>query len=649
MGDDGGGSGLGLGSGLSMNSGGLGLSFGGGLGLSSNSEGASSIGSGIGDSLGGFSHSSSIGSSNLSLSNPNTYSGLNNPGPSAAEAAAAQQKAFYTDSAFAKFAPFIANIMLGPVAGLALKGGLAFAASNVGNGLATDSSSTSPSITPAQSPFAGINFSGASIPYTSSGSSALSQTLGSSMAATTTANPIDTLGTSLLGGFFSKYLGGNTSASTTQAALMAADPFAAQRAQYQGPLANLVNSSGGQAPGTQPGLGQLQSQANTLSNISNSYARDFGDATDLTSGLARQPSASSIANQYSATNNLANSAATSIASAFQYNAPQNMAAYQAPNTSPADFKFSQDDPSYQFRLQQGQQALERSAFSKGMGLSGNLGQALVDYGQGAASQEYQSAFNRYATTRQMQDTERGISLSERAQAANEFNANRTFGLAANESNRNALMTAATADRSFALDAMNADRSAQLNANNMDRTYALNTAQQQMSALSADRAYDTSNRTLDLQTQQAQVNRDLQQYNMTAGAFDRSQQAYQSQVSLLGQLSGATSGSQGTAANILGNLGISQQQAATALGSQMSNALLGQGGLLGAGVSALGNSNLLSGLGSVAGSIGSGLGQAWDWLSGANKATQAVDTAQNVDDASSIYNLFNSDSSLLNWF
>lgn len=57
----------------------------------------------------------------------------------------------------------------------------------------------------------------------------------------------------------------------------------------------------------------------------------------------------------------------------------------------------QMDPGYAFRLQQGQQALERSAAAKGMTLSGAQQKALTAYGQGMGSQEYQNAYNRYQT------------------------------------------------------------------------------------------------------------------------------------------------------------------------------------------------------------------------------------------------------------
>ena len=56
------------------------------------------------------------------------------------------------------------------------------------------------------------------------------------------------------------------------------------------------------------------------------------------------------------------------------------------NFSMSDFT---NDPGYQFRLQQGQQALDRSAASKGMNLSGAQLKASQNYGQGMGTQDYQ--------------------------------------------------------------------------------------------------------------------------------------------------------------------------------------------------------------------------------------------------------------------
>lgn len=52
------------------------------------------------------------------------------------------------------------------------------------------------------------------------------------------------------------------------------------------------------------------------------------------------------------------------------------------------------DPSYQFRLKQGQDAAERGMLRAGTLRTGNALADLVDYGQGMASTEYQKMFDR---------------------------------------------------------------------------------------------------------------------------------------------------------------------------------------------------------------------------------------------------------------
>jgi hypothetical protein len=72
--------------------------------------------------------------------------------------------------------------------------------------------------------------------------------------------------------------------------------------------------------------------------------------------------------------------------------------YGSANEKFGDKPFTQD-PSYQWRLQQGQQALERSAAARGGLLSGRAAKDTTAYAQGAASQEYGNAFNRFQTER----------------------------------------------------------------------------------------------------------------------------------------------------------------------------------------------------------------------------------------------------------
>lgn len=55
----------------------------------------------------------------------------------------------------------------------------------------------------------------------------------------------------------------------------------------------------------------------------------------------------------------------------------------------------QADPGFQFRLDEGQKALERSASAKGGVFSGAAGKALTRFGQNFASEEYDKAYNRF--------------------------------------------------------------------------------------------------------------------------------------------------------------------------------------------------------------------------------------------------------------
>ena len=56
------------------------------------------------------------------------------------------------------------------------------------------------------------------------------------------------------------------------------------------------------------------------------------------------------------------------------------------------------DPGYQFRLQQGNNSLMAQGAGTGMYGSGNLGVALSNYNQQAASQEYSGSYGRYQDT-----------------------------------------------------------------------------------------------------------------------------------------------------------------------------------------------------------------------------------------------------------
>lgn len=58
------------------------------------------------------------------------------------------------------------------------------------------------------------------------------------------------------------------------------------------------------------------------------------------------------------------------------------------------YNFATDDPSYQWRLDQGLQGVQKSAAARGNLLTGGTLKDLMSFGQGLASTEYQNAFNR---------------------------------------------------------------------------------------------------------------------------------------------------------------------------------------------------------------------------------------------------------------
>lgn len=64
------------------------------------------------------------------------------------------------------------------------------------------------------------------------------------------------------------------------------------------------------------------------------------------------------------------------------------------NMQAPDMEALMNDPAYQFRLQQGNQALERSLAAQGLGQSGAALKAAQQYGQGLAQQTYDDYFNR---------------------------------------------------------------------------------------------------------------------------------------------------------------------------------------------------------------------------------------------------------------
>lgn len=76
--------------------------------------------------------------------------------------------------------------------------------------------------------------------------------------------------------------------------------------------------------------------------------------------------------------------------------------------NPADVQAALEaDPSYQFRLGQGQQAVDRALAAQGKTLDPEYARALSEYNQGFASNEYGNLFNRLSSISGMGQAQQG--------------------------------------------------------------------------------------------------------------------------------------------------------------------------------------------------------------------------------------------------
>lgn len=91
------------------------------------------------------------------------------------------------------------------------------------------------------------------------------------------------------------------------------------------------------------------------------------------------------------------------------------------------------DPGYAFRLSEGLKAVDRQAAARGGLISGNALKASQMYGQEAASQEYNAAFNRYQTIRgnTLSPFQTGAAAGQSA-AAMQGQANANYGSASGQ-------------------------------------------------------------------------------------------------------------------------------------------------------------------------------------------------------------------------
>jgi len=186
--------------------------------------------------------------------------------------------------------------------------------------------------------------------------------------------------------------------------------------------------SGKLASGEQMGNGQVASPAYWMMRLQNPNY-DTGGGGGLGSGQSYNGPAFSMGGPFTGFQSV-------NPGSFGYDPLQNQQSFQLPTGQQA----LDQDPGYQFRLQQGLDALQNSAAARGGLGDPNTLRAVQDYGQGAASQEYQNAYNRALQTYQ---TNTGTNLAAQQQQYQQglgaFQTNAQTALQANNQNfQNAL-------------------------------------------------------------------------------------------------------------------------------------------------------------------------------------------------------------------
>lgn len=190
--------------------------------------------------------------------------------------------------------------------------------------------------------------------------------------------------------------------------------------------ANAAGKAASQTTGAaQQAIDETQNQFNTTqANLAPYMQAGTGALAQLTAGTA--PGGSLI---------------TPYGPTYQTPTPFSYAAFQAPAPFTAPTLDNTNDPGYAFRLQQGEQALQRGAAAAGGAFSGGTLAALTRYGQDYASNEYQNVYNRAL---QGYQTNFGDSLNayqtNLSGALNAYNTNVNTGLNAYNTQLNAYNT-----------------------------------------------------------------------------------------------------------------------------------------------------------------------------------------------------------------
>jgi hypothetical protein len=238
------------------------------------------------------------------------------------------------------------------------------------------------------------------------------------------------------------------------------------------------------------------------------------------------------------------------------------------------------DPSMEFRRKAGEDALVNSAAAKGLGRSGGTMKALMDYNQGAASQEYGNVYQRKASEHDRAQAEAvtGYGTNRNNQAEN-FDRNAKNAQQVNAQNNASRLAGYSASSDVAL------RGGELGYNIATGTYDRNYAKARQGYDDEQSARNAAASAGSANANQA-YNRALDEYKMNYDIFNNNQTTQYNRTMGMADIgmraSGAQAGYGGAYGNNMSDLYTGQGNAAAA-------AQLAKGQAWGGAISGIGNS------------------------------------------------------------
>jgi hypothetical protein len=161
----------------------------------------------------------------------------------------------------------------------------------------------------------------------------------------------------------------------------------------------------------------------------------IGGVTSLVGGMMQRAAAEKAAKQGNQLLGDAGTKAQSYLNPYVDAGQTGLNKVQSMVSDPQQFTMADfyNDPGYQFQLQQGNQAIERSAAARGGLTSGATGKALSQYTSNLANTTYGDAYNRYLQTNNQQFNQANTLANYGANASNQ-SASNTIGVAGQQAN-----------------------------------------------------------------------------------------------------------------------------------------------------------------------------------------------------------------------